>query len=316
MRAWPGLIRAVAAMSWIVITPVPEPATAGEGERPVLDSGDADPRGFWESAKRGFRLREGPDATPAWAEPQPRPSAATARSGGPTPTVDRPVDYSDQTDPTVGRALARGTPGTCQRADLDAEELRELQAVLSEIRRADGQSTLQIDGVCGPRTLAAIRAFEARERMAVEGVPTRAVLEHAREVGATLANRNMPPPTSVAAGDQTEASGSNAIDPSEANRPAAAPSEAVSMPAPGGPAPSSTDPALAEVAAPPASSTPGDPAPVRPATPAPPAGTEGVNSVLSGDPELWRVAPASPGAAESGAAPDDKLAGSPQSPLY
>jgi peptidoglycan hydrolase-like protein with peptidoglycan-binding domain len=316
MRVGPRLSRSVAVVISTVVALSSVPAD-GQNSRPGLDSGDADLRGLWESAKRGFRLQEGPDATPAWADPGAVPEAGR-RPNPAAPVAAKATVEPSETDVPPGETAvaAKRTPGACERSEVTHEEMRELQAILSEIRRADGDAELEIDGLCGPRTLAAIRQFERRERMAANGVPSLAVLGHAREVGATLANRNMaPPPLAGSEGEvgTEDAASVQPVPPPLPQEPEAPlPAPAAEAPAPADRPASGTMPAMPGELGDPLQPS-GDRGLEEPVgtTPAPPA--DG-SPALAGDPELWRAPTAPSVAPEPSSA--GKLASSPQTPLY
>jgi peptidoglycan hydrolase-like protein with peptidoglycan-binding domain len=151
-------------------------AIAQDGDRARLPpSRSADPVALWEAIKRGLdRLSGAPEAPPPARTPE--PSITTL----PPPATTPPP-------PSRVRRTTRG-PDECARSTMTQAELMELQALLNEILgEADGPGS--IDGVCGPRTLAAIRAFGLTQNFPAASAPDAELLAAVREVGATVANR-------------------------------------------------------------------------------------------------------------------------------
>jgi peptidoglycan hydrolase-like protein with peptidoglycan-binding domain len=95
----------------------------------------------------------------------------------------------------------------CNASELNADRLRELQGLLNELGEEGGVGAGTADGVCGPRTVGAIMAFQERHDMAADGVPNAMILERARAVqlaGPTLDDGGQDlEPAAGAADDET-----------------------------------------------------------------------------------------------------------------
>jgi len=99
-----------------------------------------------------------------------------------------PAPREPAAGPAATAAPGRARPPACPGNQLSRAETTELPALLNEILGAD-EGAGAIDGACGRQTRAAIIRFEQAQGLPQRGVPTRAVLERVREVGATVANR-------------------------------------------------------------------------------------------------------------------------------
>jgi peptidoglycan hydrolase-like protein with peptidoglycan-binding domain len=104
------------------------------------------------------------------------------------------VDGDEEQEAAPGRDTRRGQASrrvtsderaaraACAESDLDAEAMRELQRELNQLWGSNGPSPGAVDGLCGPRTVASIRAFQAAQGMEVDGVPRRSLVDRLRDV--------------------------------------------------------------------------------------------------------------------------------------
>ena len=124
-------------------------------------------------------------------------------------------------------AEERAAREACARSDLDAQAMRDLQRELNELWGSNGPAPGAVDGLCGPRTVASIKAFQAAQGMDVDGVPSRSVTERVREVAQG--------PSTGPGAPMTDATTSPAMPPAPSDTPAAGgpttpPSEPAAMP--------------------------------------------------------------------------------------
>ncbi|WGF88644.1 peptidoglycan-binding domain-containing protein [Marinivivus vitaminiproducens] len=84
----------------------------------------------------------------------------------------------------------------CNRTDLNADQMRELQTELGAIWGDAMARPGPADGICGPRTLRSVTMFQRAQGMPDDGVPTMAVLERAREVRGDAGGSATPAATS------------------------------------------------------------------------------------------------------------------------
>jgi hypothetical protein len=156
------------------------PASADDESPLKLETQQADPEALMNFLRQRWE----------WLTDQ-APRATTSE-----PRAVRPLPSQTQRSEPLTTVRAPRPVGPCSESELDREETRELQALLNEIL-SEGDEPGSMDGLCGPRTVRAIQAFEVAQGHAEKGVPTRTLLAEIREVGATVANRAIMQPVQL-----------------------------------------------------------------------------------------------------------------------
>lgn len=176
-----------------------------------------------------------------------------------------------ETGTEEGGPEADAVSAACNRTDLNAEQMRELQTGLAAIWGDAVSRPGPADGICGPRTLRSVTMFQRAQGLPDDGIPSAALLERVREVQANAGERGATPAESQEGAPGTTPPESRPAAPA-ATTPSApdAPSAPGTPAAPNAPATPSADapdtPSLPD--APDASSVPSAPeVPAAPSTP-------------------------------------------------
>ncbi|MEO0990282.1 MAG: caspase family protein [Pseudomonadota bacterium] len=153
---------------------------------------------FWQSAEAGGSAADYQDYLEQFPDGTFRSMAErrlAGLAGGERAAAPAPAARSEQSEPEPVEVVAPAVPAPEPEAPLTTDEIRDLQARL----RALGLNPGPADGQLGPRTVQAIRAFEASAELEVDGVPDRALLDTLRRVVSDEFLASRPTPQTAAA---------------------------------------------------------------------------------------------------------------------